>query len=118
MILSYCCLTKTMKIYTDGSANPNPGPGGFGVIVLDNEENFVYNLYRESSEKTTNNREELKAILYALKFYGVNIFDISQDTFINIPIVFSHPFAPVLTMSIQKTSLVKNTGATAGGWSS
>lgn len=89
MTLSYCCLTKTMKIYTDGSANPNPGPGGFGVIVLDNEENFVYNLYRESSEKTTNNREELKAILYALKFYGVNIFDICQDTFINIPIVFS-----------------------------
>ena len=75
-----------MKIYTDGSANPNPGPGGFGVVVLDNTENFVYNLYRESSEKTTNNREELKAILYALKNYGVTILD---DEFIEIPIVYS-----------------------------
>lgn len=75
-----------MKIYTDGSANPNPGPGGFGVVVLDNTENFVYNLYRESSEKTTNNREELKAILYALKNYGATILD---DEFIEIPIVYS-----------------------------
>ncbi len=58
-------------IYCDGSANPNPGPGGFGVLVLDNTENFVYNLYRESSEQTTNNREELKAILYCLKKYGI-----------------------------------------------
>lgn len=36
-----------MKIYCDGSAYPNPGPGGFGVIVVDNHENFVYNIYRE-----------------------------------------------------------------------
>lgn len=60
-----------MKIYTDGSAYPNPGPGGFGVLVLDNSENFVYNIYTESSKQTTNNREELKAILYCLKNYGV-----------------------------------------------
>ena len=72
-----------MKIYTDGSANPNPGPGGFGVLVLDNEEIFVYNIYTERSSKTTNNREELKAILYALKTYGANAFNI------DIPIVYS-----------------------------
>lgn len=78
-----------MKIYTDGSANPNPGPGGFGVIVLDNQEKFVYNLYRESSENTTNNREELKAILYCLKKYGVNIFEKDKIEFIRIPIVYS-----------------------------
>ena len=57
-------------IYTDGSANPNPGPGGFGVIVLDKSENFVYNLYREENKQTTNNQMELKAILYCLKNYG------------------------------------------------
>ncbi len=73
-----------MKIYTDGSSNPNPGPGGFGVVVLDNTENFVYNLYRESSEQTTNNREELKAILYALKHYGE-----TEDNFTEIPMVYS-----------------------------
>ena len=31
-----------MIIYTDGSSHPNPGPGGFGVVVLDNNENLVY----------------------------------------------------------------------------
>ena len=71
-------------MYCDGSANPNPGPGAFGVIVLDNEENFVYNLYRESSKQTTNNREELKAILYCLKNYGIK----EEDEFL-WPIVYS-----------------------------
>lgn len=36
-----------MKIYCDGSAYPNPGPGGFEAVVVDNHENFVYNIYRE-----------------------------------------------------------------------
>ena len=26
-----------MTIYTDGSCLGNPGPGGFGVIVVDND---------------------------------------------------------------------------------
>ena len=80
-----------MKIYCDGSAYPNPGPGGFGVIVVDNHENFVYNIYRERCENTTNNREELKAVLYCLKNYGINIYEATTlDSFLfNFPIVFS-----------------------------
>ena len=35
-----------MQIWVDGSAHPNPGPGGFGVIVLDNNENLLYNYNR------------------------------------------------------------------------
>lgn len=59
-----------MKIYTDGSANPNPGPGGFAVIVLDNNENLLtYHVERE--KYTTNNRMELSAILWAFLKYGV-----------------------------------------------
>ena len=85
-----------MKIYTDGSANPNPGPGGFGVLVLDNEEFFVYNIYTERSSKTTNNKEELKAILYALKTYGVNIFN---EEFADIPIVYSDSAYAINTYS-------------------
>ena len=96
MILSYFCPTKMMKIYTDGSANPNPGPGGFGVLVLDNEEFFVYNIYTERSSKTTNNKEELKAILYALKTYGVNIFN---EEFADIPIVYSDSAYAINTYS-------------------
>ena len=29
-----------MIIYTDGSDHPNPGPGGFGVVVCDNNNNI------------------------------------------------------------------------------
>lgn len=58
-----------MIIYTDGSAHPNPGPGGFGVVVLDDSENII-ELYGKQFDKTTNNEQELKAILYALIKYG------------------------------------------------
>ena len=59
-----------MTIYTDGSCQYNPGPGGFGVIVLDDNENVI-TYHAERSEQTTNNREELKAILWAFLKYGV-----------------------------------------------
>ena len=75
-----------MIIYTDGSAHPNPGPGGFGVIVLDNDEKiqYIYNKQFEK-EKVTNNQMELKAILYAFLNYGVNI---NTNEFTNsIPII-------------------------------
>jgi len=58
-----------MIIYTDGSCNYNPGPGGFGVVVLDDNENLVLT-HSERSQNTTNNREELKAILWAFLRYG------------------------------------------------
>ena len=59
-----------MIIYTDGSCNYNPGPGGFGVVILDDNENLILT-HSERSQKTTNNREELKAILWAFLRYGV-----------------------------------------------
>ena len=58
-----------MIIYTDGSCQKNPGPGSFGVVVLDNNENLIQQ-YSERCENTTNNREELKAILWAFLKYG------------------------------------------------
>ena len=52
--------------YCDGSCRKNPGPGGFGVIELVkyNEDTYVNYSYNEQCEDTTNNREELKAILH------------------------------------------------------
>ena len=73
-----------MIIYTDGSSHPNPGPGGFGVVVLDNNENLVYT-YSKQCADTTNNREELKAILYAFLNHGVKLDDWNMD----VPIVYS-----------------------------
>ena len=68
-----------LEIFVDGSAHPNPGPGGFGVIVLDKDKNFGYNnyklveVYTKQFNKTTNNEQELKALLYVFLNYGVNI---------------------------------------------
>lgn len=58
-----------MIIFTDGSSKGNPGPGGFGVVILDDNENLI-STHLERSQETTNNREELKAILWAFLRYG------------------------------------------------
>ena len=78
-----------MVIYTDGSCVGNGkavNSGGYGVIVLDNDEKLLYN-YSKRSKNTTNNREEIKAILYSFLNYGVNINN--KDFNNNIPIVYS-----------------------------
>ena len=58
-----------MIAYTDGACSGNPGPGGFGVVVLDDNENLI-TTYSKHNPRTTNNRMELSAILYALLTYG------------------------------------------------
>ena len=75
-----------MIIYTDGSAHPNPGPGGFGVVVLDNNENLLYTYSKQFEGKVTNNEMELKAILFAYFNHGIKE---ENDWNNNIPIVYS-----------------------------
>ena len=54
-----------MNVYTDGSCSVNPGPGGYGVVVLDdNDSNIIYDFHAHSKE-TTNNIQELKALIHA-----------------------------------------------------
>lgn len=53
-----------VKIYTDGASRGNPGPGGFGVVMLYGA------LRKEISEGfrlTTNNRMELLSVIVALE---------------------------------------------------
>ncbi len=55
-----------VKIYTDGAASGNPGPGGYGIVMLSD----AYNLKKEFSQgyrHTTNNRMELLAVIVALE---------------------------------------------------
>ena len=55
---------KEIKIYTDGAARGNPGPGGYGVVML------FEGLRKEISRgyiKTTNNRMELLAVIVGLE---------------------------------------------------
>lgn len=54
-----------MKIFTDGSANPNPGPGGYGVVLMNEEETKVIDVFSNQEENTTNNIQELKALIVA-----------------------------------------------------
>lgn len=62
-----------MVIYTDGSCCGNGSTasrGGFGVVVVNENTNQAIATYQKHCENTTNNREELKAILWAMWNYG------------------------------------------------
>ena len=55
---------KEIEIYTDGACSGNPGPGGWGAILI------YRGLEKELSggeAETTNNRMELTAVIEALK---------------------------------------------------
>ena len=52
-------------VYTDGACSGNPGPGGWGAIIIDEKENQINISGKEKS--TTNNRMELMAPIMALK---------------------------------------------------
>lgn len=52
-------------VFTDGSAVPNPGAGGWGVVWVENDE---VRLQRHGHDPdTTNNRMELQALIEAFK---------------------------------------------------
>jgi ribonuclease HI len=55
----------TITIYTDGACSGNPGPGGYGIILLDDDgrEKELSAGYK----RTTNNRMELLAVIVALE---------------------------------------------------
>ena len=52
-------------IYTDGACSGNPGPGGWGAVIFDND-NKQKNI-SGSEKSTTNNRMELLAAIMALE---------------------------------------------------
>jgi len=57
-------------IYTDGACSGNPGPGGWGAVIFDND-NKQKNI-SGSEENTTNNRMELSAAIMALEEVNKN----------------------------------------------
>jgi ribonuclease HI len=57
--------SKVVEIYTDGACSGNPGPGGWGaVLIYDGRER---ELYGGEAAGTTNNRMELMAAIQALE---------------------------------------------------
>jgi ribonuclease HI len=57
---------KYISIYTDGACKGNPGPAGFGVVVVINDIPIIQ--YAKYIDKATNNIAELKAIKKAFEF--------------------------------------------------
>ena len=72
-----------MTFYTDGSAHPNPGPGGYGVVGVEDEK-VVFVRGQQYKGPVTNYEMELKAILYVMLNYGEKCDDWGQP-----PIVYS-----------------------------
>jgi ribonuclease HI len=60
-----------MKIYIDGSSLGNPGPGGYGIVVVDTLKNMKL-MSGPSKGEVTNNRMELEAFIRALVFIRTN----------------------------------------------
>ena len=74
--------SRDIVIYTDGSSRGNPGPGGYGVVLVSG------NLKKGLSKgfrKTTNNRMELMAViagLEALKKPKLNVTIYSDSQYV------------------------------------
>ena len=61
---------EEITIYTDGACSGNPGPGGWGAILM------MGNVRKEisgGSENTTNNIMELSAVIEALKLLKIKL---------------------------------------------
>ena len=57
-----------ITIYTDGACSGNPGKGGWGVVILEKDNEPVY--LNGGDDNTTNNRMELAAAINALSYFN------------------------------------------------
>ena len=57
-------MDKVITMYTDGSSRGNPGPGGYGVILMMGQHQKELS---QGYKLTTNNRMELMAVLAGLE---------------------------------------------------
>ena len=56
--------SKKIKIYSDGACSGNPGPGGWGALIIYNDQSKeIFG----GMQSTTNNQMELKSIIEAIK---------------------------------------------------
>lgn len=56
--------TNAVTIYTDGAAEPNPGPGGYGIVLISGKHRLELS---GGFQRTTNNRMELLGVIVALE---------------------------------------------------
>ena len=71
-----------ITVYTDGGASGNPGPGGYGMVMLSGQHRKEIN---GGFRLTTNNRMELLAVIIALetlKFDGTDVTIYSDSKYV------------------------------------
>ncbi len=66
-----------ITIYTDGAARGNPGPGGYGIVMLSGEHRKELS---QGYKHTTNNRMELLAVIVALETLKIDSSDVTIYT--------------------------------------
>jgi len=54
-------------VYTDGGCKPNPGKGGWGAVIIEDDGSIRELSGRSRVERTMNNRMEMGAIIMALR---------------------------------------------------
>ena len=69
-------MTK-ITVYTDGSALGNPGPGGYGIVMISGKHRKDF---FQGYQLTTNNRMELLAVIIALEAVKSNQADVAIYT--------------------------------------
>lgn len=70
-------------IFTDGSSRGNPGPAGWGMLVMNEDYTQIIHQYSAKVDSATNNQMELSAVLYALQYadeHPQDIFVIYSDS--------------------------------------
>jgi ribonuclease HI len=75
-------MSQQILMYTDGSSRGNPGPGGYGVILISGQHRKELS---QGYRRTTNNRMELMAViagLEALKKEGMTVTIYSDSQYI------------------------------------
>ena len=73
---------RRMVIFTDGAAEPNPGPAAIGVTIKD-EQGKVIATVSQSIGRATSNQAEYRAIIAALEYairLGANQVDMRSDS--------------------------------------
>ena len=100
-------IQKEVTIYTDGACSGNPGPGGWGAILIyKGNKKELSGYYQEA----TNNRMELVAALKALQaLKKLAKLNFTQIVHIYVMLLIMHGlwFGSVMDGSILKKNLLK-----------
>ena len=94
------------KLWTDGSASPNPGPGGYAVIEVVGDSAKPVVLGREKN--STNIRMEGLAMIAAIKYAGEEGCEIHSDSEFWINVVTKWASSWKANGWVKKTGPIKN----------